>query len=145
MKQFKFTINGNQYEVEVKDFSNNVAELEVNGTPYQVEVEHQATVTKTPKIKRPTPKVAAPPPAGETSASPSGGGNVSPVVSPLPGTVLSVLVKPGDQVVKGDKLLVMEAMKMENNIQADRAGEVKSVKVSAGDNVLQGAVLMEIE
>ncbi|MFO7723450.1 MAG: biotin/lipoyl-containing protein [Bacteroidales bacterium] len=139
MKHYKFVINGNQYEVEIKDYSNDVAELEVNGTPFRVEVEHKMTLTKTPKISRPvtrTPVAAAP-------VSVSGG--VTPVISPLPGTIMQVIVKPGDKVQKGDKLLIMEAMKMENNIQADRDGTVSSVKVAAGDNVLQGAVLLELE
>jgi glutaconyl-CoA/methylmalonyl-CoA decarboxylase subunit gamma len=140
MKQFKFTINGNQYVVEIKDFSNNIADLEVNGTPFKVEVEHQATLSKTPKITRPAAK-----PAVMAPVSPSSGGSVTPVISPLPGTILKITVKPGDQVEKGDKLFVMEAMKMENNIQAERDGKIKSVKVSVGDNVLQGAVIMEIE
>jgi glutaconyl-CoA/methylmalonyl-CoA decarboxylase subunit gamma len=139
MKQFKFVINGNQYEVEIKDYTNDIAELEVNGTPFRVEVEHKMTITKTPKISRPatkTPVAAAPAVAR---------GGTTPVISPLPGTIMQVVVKPGDKVQKGDKLLIMEAMKMENNIQAERDGVVSSVKVAAGDNVLQGAVLLEIE
>jgi glutaconyl-CoA/methylmalonyl-CoA decarboxylase subunit gamma len=139
MKQYKFVINGNQYEVEIKDYSNDVAELEVNGTPFRVEVEHKMTMTKTPKISRPVTKAPAP------AAPAAVGGAATPVLSPLPGTIMQVVVKPGDKVQKGDKLLIMEAMKMENNIQADREGTVRSVKVAVGDNVLQGAVLLEIE
>ncbi len=139
MKHYKFVINGNHYEVEIKDFANNTAELEVNGTPFKVSVEHQATLTKTPKITRPAVKVAAP------AAAPPATGDIYPVLSPLPGTILQIVVKQGDKVQKGDKLLVMEAMKMENNIQTDRDGTVRSIKVSVGDNVLQGAVLLDIE
>jgi len=139
MKQFKFVINGNQYEIEIKEFANNVAELEVNGTPFKVEVAHQATVSKTPKIVRPTVKT----PLAAAAPVPSGG-PATPVLSPLPGTILLITVKVGDAIKKGDKLLVMEAMKMENNIQADQDGVVKSLKVSVGDNVLQGAVLLEL-
>ncbi len=138
MKHYKFKINGNQYVVEIKDFNNNLAELEVNGTPFKVEVEHQDTVTKTPKISRPAQRPTAAP---VLSVS----GSATPVISPLPGTILKINVKTGDQVQKGDKLFVMEAMKMENNIQSEKDGMVKSVRVSVGDNVLQGAVIMEIE
>jgi len=142
MKQYKFVINGLQYEVEIKEYSENVAELEVNGTPFKVEVTHQTSATKTPKIKRPVVKTA---PSPSEMVSPAGGGAVTPVTSPLPGTILQIVVKPGDSVKRGDKLLVMEAMKMENNIQSERDGVVRSVKVSVGDNVLQGAVLLEME
>lgn len=138
MKQYKFVINGHQYEVEIKDFNNNIADLEVNGTPFKVEVENQATFTKTPKIARPQSKAPVAPSAPSVSAA------TSPVISPLPGTILQITVKVGDKVQKGDKLVIMEAMKMENNIQADRDGEIKSIKVAIGDNVLQGAVLVEI-
>ncbi|HRZ41209.1 MAG TPA: biotin/lipoyl-binding protein [Bacteroidales bacterium] len=138
MKQYKFIINGNQYVVEIKGFNNNLAELEVNGTPFKVEVEHQVTLTKTPKISRPTPKPAAAPAAPVS-------GNATPVLSPLPGTILKINVKLGDAVQKGDKLFVMEAMKMENNIQAEKDGVVKSIRVAVGDNVLQGALIMEME
>lgn len=138
MKQYKFVINGNQYVVEIKGFSNNLAELEVNGTPFKVEVEHQVTLTKTPRISRPVTKTAA-------AATAPVSGTATPVLSPLPGTILKINVKDGDAVQKGDKLFVMEAMKMENNIQAEKDGVVKSVRVAVGDNVLQGAVIMEIE
>lgn len=140
MKHFKFVINGNQYEIEIRDFSNNVAELEVNGTPFRVQVEHQSAPTKTPKMTRPAPKAA---PAAVKA--PIAGGPVTPVISPLPGTILQIAVKPGDSVQKGDKLFVMEAMKMENNIQAERDGFVKAVLVAVGDNVLQGDVIIELE
>lgn len=141
MKHYKFVINGNQYEVEVRDFSNNIAEIEVNGTPYRVEIEQKFTKTKTPRMVRPAVKA----PVAATPLPEASGGAATPVISPLPGTVLQISVKAGDQIVKGDKLLVMEAMKMENNIQAERDGVVKSIKVAVGDNVLQGAVLLEIE
>lgn len=138
MKQYKFVINGNQYVVEIKGFSNNLAELEVNGTPFKVEVEQQVTLTKTPRISRPVAKTAA-------AATAPVSGTATPVLSPLPGTILKINVKAGDSVQKGDKLFVMEAMKMENNIQAEKDGIVKSIRVAVGENVLQGAVIMEIE
>ncbi len=143
MKQYKFVINGLEYAVEIKEYADNVADIEVNGTPFKVEVTHKDSATKTPKIKRPVVKAA--PSSPEAAPPPAGGGVAIPVTSPLPGTILQILVKPGDAVKRGDKLLLMEAMKMENNIQAEQDGVVKSIKVSAGDNVLQGAVLLEME
>jgi glutaconyl-CoA/methylmalonyl-CoA decarboxylase subunit gamma len=139
MKQYKFVINGHQYEVEIKDFNNNIADLEVNGTPFKVEVENQVTFTKTPNIGRPQSKAPAPPVAPSISAA------TSPVISPLPGTILQITVKVGDKVQKGDKLLIMEAMKMENNIQAEKEGIVKKLACKEGDTVLQGDLLFEIE
>jgi glutaconyl-CoA/methylmalonyl-CoA decarboxylase subunit gamma len=146
MKQYKFSINGNHYEVDIRDFNNNIAELEVNGTHFRVEVEYQSTVSKTPKMTRPAGRPAAPamPQTPVAASAAVAGGPATPVISPLPGTILKISVKPGDQVQKGDKLFVMEAMKMENNIQADIDGTVRSIKVAVGDNVLQGAVIMEI-
>ncbi len=143
MKQYKFVINGLQYEVDIKEYADSVAELEVNGTPFRVEVTHQPATTKTPRAKRPAMKSQAA--AQQPAAAPAGGGPVIQIASPLPGTVLQILVKVGDTVKKGDKLLVMEAMKMENNIQAEGEGVVKSIKVTVGENVLQGAILLEIE
>ncbi len=139
MKRFKFTINGNKYEVDIKDFNNNIAELEVNGTPFRVEVDHQQTLTKTPKMVRPAAKAPAAAPVMPVSTA------SQPVISPLPGTILKIIVKEGDKVVKGDKLLIMEAMKMENDIQSEKDGIIRNIWVTAGENVLQGAVLMEIE
>lgn len=135
MKQYKFKVNGNKYTVDIKKTEDNLVELEVNGTAYQVELEKEVKATKTPRIVRsPAKKAAAPSVAGKAKS----------VKAPLPGTILSVDVKVGDTIKHGDKLLVMEAMKMENNINADASGEVKAIKVSPGDNVLQGDVLVEL-
>ncbi|MFA8298590.1 MAG: acetyl-CoA carboxylase biotin carboxyl carrier protein subunit [Hyphomicrobiales bacterium] len=144
MKTFKFKIRGNDYEVEIKNFDNGTAELEVNGTPYQVEVEKSEKKQKTPILVRsavPTPKNAHKIQKG----SGGGGGGVTKVTAPLPGNIMTVFVKEGDSVSKGDKLLIYEAMKMENTLNVDRDGVIKSLKVNTGDSVLQGDVLLEIE
>ena len=143
MKKFKFTINGNVYEVEIQGFEENIAKVEVNGTPYDVEIHRYHKMTKTPTLVRPE----APPPKGKETRIPkvpSKTTNLA-VKSPLPGTIISVLVKEGDKLSMGQKLLTMEAMKMENNVLAEKAGIVKSVLVKPGDTVLQNDILVEID
>ena len=138
MKKFKFTISGNQYEVEVQSFENDKAQVVVNGTQYEVDVEREKEEAKPVIAPRPSaPKAAAAP------AAPAAGGNVDGVkaVAPLPGTIMQIYVNVGDQVKRGDKILMYEAMKMENNFLAEADGVIKDIKVKVGDNVLQGAVL----
>ncbi|NCA74858.1 MAG: biotin/lipoyl-binding protein [Alphaproteobacteria bacterium] len=143
MKKFKFTINGNVYEVEIQGFEENIAKVEVNGTPYDVEIHRDLKMTKTPTLVR----AEAPPPKGKETRIPKVSSKTTnmAVKSPLPGTIISVLVKEGDKVSMGQKLLTMEAMKMENNVLAEKAGIVKSVLVKPGDTVLQNDILVEID
>lgn len=145
MKRFKFTINGNQYETEVLSIEDNIAEIEVNGTKYQVEVNRDIKPTKTPKLVRTmaVPSTDQVPSQAKTSRpdAPKGAGSVK---SPLPGVILEVLVREGDMVKLGQKLLVLEAMKMENNIEADKPGKVISVHKHKGDAVMEGDVLIVI-
>ncbi len=138
MKKYKFNIGGNEYNVEILTFEDNVAEIEVNGTQYFVQLEQEIKTPKTPKLVRAT----APPPK---EMKPLASAKVSLVKAPLPGTILQVKVSVGDQVKKEQTLMVMEAMKMENNILAEKDGTVKTIKVSVNDTVLQGDVLIEIE
>jgi biotin carboxyl carrier protein len=141
MKKFKFTISGNQYEVEVQSFENDKAQVVVNGTQYEVDVEREKEEAKPVIAPRPAaPKAAAP------AAAPAAGGNVDGVkaVAPLPGTIMQIYVNVGDEVKRGDKILMYEAMKMENNFLAEVDGVIKDIKVRVGDNVLQGAVLVVI-
>jgi len=145
MKKFKFNINGNQYETEVLSVEDNVAEIEVNGTLYKVELEKQIKTQKTPKLVRPVavPSTDSHPSLAKTSSpsSPKGAGSIK---SPLPGVILDVYVKEGDMVKMGQKLLMLEAMKMENNIEADKAGKVVSIMKHKGDSVMEGEVLIII-
>jgi len=139
MKKYKFKINGTTYNVHIKSLEDNIAEVEVNGTEYAVELEKELKTSKTPRLVRAkTPKTGQPKPL--TSK-----GKISQVKAPLPGAILQLQVKPGDTVKKEQVLLIMEAMKMENKVLAEQDGTVKSVGVAAGDNVLQDQVLMEIE
>ncbi len=140
MKKFKFNIRGNEYDVIVKYFEDGVAKVEVNGSPYHIEVEKTVQETKTPILVRKDVKN----PKGSHKIQKTGGG-ASKITAPLPGNIMQVYVKNGDNVSKGDKLLMYEAMKMENLINAEKDGVVKSVKVQAGDSVLQGDVLIEMD
>ena len=140
MKNFKFTIKGNDYEVEIKNFEGDFAEIEVNGTKYEIELQKQKKQSKTPQlIRKPidNPKDAHKIKKDEDAA-------VTKIKSPLPGTIMQVFVKNGDVVKKGDKLLIYEAMKMENEVLAEKGGTIKSIKVVNGDNVLQDDVLIEM-
>jgi biotin carboxyl carrier protein len=138
MKKFKFTIRGNEYEVHINSFEDNIAEIDVNGSIYQVELAEQVKTTKTPKLVRSKPVQTE-----ETKPKPAAG--LSKVEAPLPGTMFKVNIKVGDPVKKGQAIMVLEAMKMENNILAEKDGIVNKVLVSEGDAVLQGDILAEIE
>jgi glutaconyl-CoA/methylmalonyl-CoA decarboxylase subunit gamma len=145
MKKFKFIINGNQYETEIQNIDDNIAEVEVNGTLYKVEVERGLKTTKTPKLVRSTvaPSTDIHPSTAKTSSpsTPKGTGTIK---SPLPGVILDIFVKEGDNVKIGQKLLMLEAMKMENNIEADQEGKIVSISKKKGDNVMEGDVLIII-
>jgi glutaconyl-CoA/methylmalonyl-CoA decarboxylase subunit gamma len=145
MKNFKFTIQGSKYDVKILDVEDNIAEIEVNGTVYKVEVDRKIATSKTPKLVRSmaVPSTESAPSQLKTSApaAPKGAGFIK---SPLPGVILDVHVREGDTVTPGTKLITLEAMKMENNINADKGGSIKSIKVRKGDSVLEGDILIEI-
>ena len=152
MKDYSLKINGHNYNVQIDDVNeaSTVAHVVVNGVDYEVEIEDAkaSTVSKpqvapapksansamiTPSTATPSPRIAA--------AAPSTGYSVK---CPLPGTVLSVKVAAGDTIAAGQTLVVLEAMKMENNIDADRGGVVKQVLVQQGATVMEGDVLIVI-
>jgi biotin carboxyl carrier protein len=139
MKSFKYTINGNVYNVVINRIEDTIADVEVNGTPYQVEM-NKPTQKQVVTINRPaqttTPPIARPQQAVAGASA---------LQSPLPGIILDIACKVGDVVKKGQKVLILEAMKMENVINADRDGTIKEIKVNKGDSVLEGAELVIIE
>lgn len=145
MKKFKLTINGNIYEVEIQNIEDNFADVDVNGTLYKVEVDKALQTAKTPKLVRSVsvPSTDSSPSIAKTSnpAAPKGTGSIK---SPLPGTILDIYVREGDIIKVGQKLLTLEAMKMENNINADKDGRIISLKVSKGDSVMEGDILIII-
>jgi glutaconyl-CoA/methylmalonyl-CoA decarboxylase subunit gamma len=139
MKKFKFSIHGNQYTVDIHGIQDDIAHLEVNGTVYDVEIQQMRKPSKTPTIVR-----SAIPEPVKPVIEKRAGGSAHPVMAPLPGSILVIRVQKGDIVEKGQVLLTMEAMKMENKVLSDRAGVVESILVNPGDTVLQGDVLLEI-
>ena len=144
MKKFKFTISGKPYEVEVQNIEGNIATVNVNGTEYKVEMEEQAAPVVAP-VARPAAKTttASSAPAAPKPAA-AAGGNGYKMAAPLPGTIMQIFVHQGDSVKKGDKLLMYEAMKMENNLLAEADGTITAINCRQGDNVLQGDVLIII-
>ena len=148
MKQYKFKINGNDYNVAINSTNGNLADVTVNGVSYQVEMENAmpaapaaAPVQAAPQVSAPAPQPAAAA-APARAAQPAGEGKA--VTSPLPGVIIEVSVKEGDTVAAGQKVAVLEAMKMENEIQAEKAGVVTKIHVSKGDSVLEGASIVTI-
>jgi biotin carboxyl carrier protein len=147
MKEYKYKINGNSYKVTIGDIEDNIAHVEVNGTPYNVEMEKAPKTTSKPVV-RPAAPVASTTPAPAPAqvvkpAAPSTG--KSGVKSPLPGVILDIKVNVGDTVKKGQTIIILEAMKMENNINADKDGKITAINVSKGDSVLEGNDLVIIE
>jgi biotin carboxyl carrier protein len=140
MKKYKFTIRGNDYDVHLKDIEDNIAELDVNGTIYEVIIHGQIKTSKTPKlIRKPVEQM---PGEGQIKKTESTGKHK--ITAPLPGTILKINVTVGDVVTEGQNVMIMEAMKMENQIQTTKGGEITSIKVNVGDSVLQDDVLIEI-
>ena len=143
MKDYKYTINGNIYKVTIGDIEENVAHVEVNGTPYLVEMEKVVKTVAKPVVKaRPTTPAAPTTQLNRPSAAAAGAGTIK---SPLPGVIINVKVNVGDAVKKGDTIIILEAMKMENAIKADRDGKIASINVKQGESVLEGAALVTIE
>lgn len=136
MKKFKFKINGSEYEVSVNEVEENVAEIEVNGTPFTVEIEKQVKTSTKIFNKKPAGKV-------NPINTPSRATAARPVLSPLPGTIMKVLVTAGQMVKRGEIILTMESMKMENNILAEHDAVVKTVHVQSGQSVMQDDLLVD--
>ena len=152
-------MQGVDYEVEIAEVEGRIAKVNVNGIPFEIEMQkpinaakHPALAAAKPKVEpvaevsqqpaaNPQPVAAAPQPAA-ASAQPVAGGNA--VKAPLPGTITDIKVSVGQQVNAGDIVIVLEAMKMQNNIEAESAGTIKAINVNRGDSVMEGAVLLTI-
>lgn len=144
MRTYKFKINGNEYNVEINSVEGNIADVTVNGASYKVEMDTPAAPA--PAAAPATTATSAPAqtaaPAPAPAAAPTGAGKV--ITSPLPGVIIEVSVKEGQTVKAGQKVAVIEAMKMENEIQASCDGTVTAVLVNKGDSVLEGAEIVKI-
>lgn len=140
MKQYKFKINGNEYNVAINSVEGQNASVTVNGTTYQVELADAPVPAPVQPVAAPSPmpqaEVQAP------SSAPSGSGK--PVTSPLPGVIIAVKVNVGEKVRAGQEVAVLEAMKMENSIEAESDGTVTAVHVAKGDSILEGASVVTI-
>ena len=157
MKKYQYKVQGVDYEVEIAEVEGKIARVNVNGIPFEIEMQKPINAAKHPALaatKRassapaaPAAPVAAAPVAAAPAkpapaAAPAGAGNA--VKAPLPGTINAINVKVGDTVAVGDIVIVLEAMKMQNNIESEYAGTVTSITVSQGDSVMEGAVMMTI-
>ena len=141
MKEFKYKINGNEYAVKLNKLEEKEAEVEVNGTTYQVELLTEKKEAPRPVVKRVTPAASTPRASAPSPAAGSKGG----IKAPLPGVILDVVVQVGDVVKRGQKVAVLEAMKMEQPINAHKAGKISGLSLKAGDTVTAGAVLATIK
>lgn len=152
MKAYKFKINGNNYDVVINSVSGQTADVTVNGSSYKVEMENGQVAQVLPSVSS-TPSTAstssapvqtsaaAPAPAAQAAPA-SGSGEV--VKSPLPGVIINISVKVGDKVTEGQEVAVLEAMKMENSIEAGVAGTVTAIHTDKGASVLEGAPIITI-
>ena len=155
MGKYDFRINGHDYQVDVNSVEGGIADVTVNGTDYKVELA-DAVPAPAQQAVRPAPQTvstAAPAPqatapAAQTAAqtatasAPQGKGEV--VTAPLPGVILDIKVKVGDAVKAGQTVAVLEAMKMENEIESTASGTVTAVNAGKGDSVLEGAAIITI-
>lgn len=145
MKEYKFNIHGTEYEVSINSVEDNIADVTVNGTQYEVEIEGKTS--KVIKVTKPTPASTSAATTAEVISTAQAAAKKSAgaaVKSPLPGVIVDIKVRQGDRVTAGQHLLVLEAMKMENNIDADRDGIIVELKVNKGDSVLEGDTLLTI-
>ena len=142
MKEYKYKINGNEYNVAVEELEGNKANVTVNGKSYEVELDRPAKPTVSKPVAPPAAAPAATAPAPAPKAAPAAGG--AGIKAPLPGVILDIKVKVGDAVAKGQTVAILEAMKMENNINADREGTVVSINVEKGQSIAEGTDIITL-
>ena len=154
MNKYQYKVKGVDYEVEIAEVEGNIAKVIVNGIPFEVELQKPINAAKHPSMNAHKVQVAQPAPAKPAAApktaapapqpaAPAAGAGTS-IKAPLPGTITDIRVQIGQQVNVGDIVLVLEAMKMQNNIEAETAGKVTSILVKQGDAVMEGSVLLTI-
>ena len=138
MAKYQYTIQGVDYDVEINEVEGTLAKVNVNGIDFDVVLKQPISVGKQVKKVKVEKPAAAP-----KAAAQAGSGRK--VVAPLPGTITEVRVKVGDTVKEGETVIVLEAMKMQNNIEAEASGTITSVLVGQGETVMEGATLVTIE
>lgn len=146
MNKYQYKVQGVDYDVEIVNVEGNIAKVNVNGIPFEVELKqpiNPATMPHKPVVTPPHPTAATPVSKPEKPAAnvPASGTKVT---APLPGTITEIKVKVGDTVKDGDTVIVLEAMKMQNNIEAEGNGTVTAVLVNKGDTVMEGDALITI-
>jgi biotin carboxyl carrier protein len=156
MKKYQYKVQGVDYEVEIAQVEGKIAKVNVNGIPFEIEMQKPINAAKHPVLAAAKAQNAAPAPAAAPAAPapssapaaaapssvPAGSGNM--MKAPLPGTITDIKVQVGQTVNVGDVVVVLEAMKMQNNIESEYAGKVTSIVVKQGDTVMEGAVLLTI-
>ena len=146
--KYQYTVKGVDYDVEIESVEGNIAKVTVNGKTFDVELKQplKETPHRPVHIEAPRPVAAAPSAAPvQPKPAPVAPGRGTQVNAPLPGTITDVKVKEGDMVKIGDTVVVLEAMKMQNNIEAEKTGKIGAVLVKVGDTVMEGAPLVTIE
>ena len=158
MAKYQYTVKGVDYEVEIQDIEGNIANVTVNGIPFEVEMKQPVKASKQ-KVKLSEERRAegsverrvkseesnsSSASAASTSSAPTAAAG-KPVVAPLPGTINEIKVKVGDKVNAGDTVVILEAMKMQNNIEAETSGTITSINVNKGDAVMEGDTLVTIK
>ena len=148
MSKFQYKVQRVDYDVEIENVEGNVAKVTVNGIPFEVETKQPIKAAPKAKVKVEAPKPAAaapaqpaPQPAAQPAAAAGAGTKVT---APLPGTITEVCVTVGQQVKEGQTVVILEAMKMQNNIEAETTGTITSIMVKQGDTVMEGSVLVTI-
>ena len=156
MKTYKYKVQGVDYEVEITDVEGKIARVNVNGIPFEIEMQKPINAAKHPALAATKKSASVAPVAPAAAAAPAApvaapaqpaqpaAGAGTPVKAPLPGTINAINVKVGDKVNVGDVVVVLEAMKMQNNIEAENAGTVTAILVNPGDSVMEGAVMLTI-
>jgi len=144
MKEYNYKIKGQDFNVKIENVEGDIAKVEVNGIQFDVQLEKPVAQPKpvVRAVAAPVKTVEAPKAAVEAAQVAAG---VTVVSAPLPGTINDIKVSVGQAVKKGETLIVLEAMKMENNIDCERDGKIASVNVNKGDTVMEGSVLVTIE
>lgn len=154
MKEYKYKVNGVDYTVNINSVEGNMANVTVNGVSYNIEMEKPVAAPKATPAPKAAPAPAAAPKAAPapapapapkaapaTAAAPAGGKALK---APLPGVIKDIKVAVGDQVKEGQVVLILEAMKMENEINAECDGTITAISVNKDDSVLEGTVLLTI-
>lgn len=145
MKEYKFKIGGKDYSVKIGEASGRSLTVNVNGADYEVELsegDFSATPSAPVEMTKGPSAPAEVTPA--TPAAPKAAGAGKTIKSPLPGIIISINVKEGQAVTRGQKVAVIEAMKMENDILAESDGTITAIHAAKGDSVLEGADIVTI-